>query len=167
MKRIDLTKTDAEVLREHVGKLYGHVYEPEELVFNAAKAHQYDWLTARERGNESYVRVDWYKRFDGQQVIDFTQQPLEELLGPNPTVRIPPDGPRRTDRLAPYIYEQLGIQLYPDDIWIEYIDADAMECIIKLNPHHLALKGGIRATYVDRRLDELLTNVELDGFHQE
>lgn len=66
-----------------------------------------------------------------------------------------------------YIYDQLGIFLRQFDVWIEYIPADATEFTIKLSPRHLALKGEIRAVFIDRRLDELLLNGELDGFNQE
>ena len=167
MSRLDLSKPDDVLLREQINLKYGQDFTEKDLIFNVNRAQQYDMITAREKGCESYVRMDWYNRFDGQKVMDFNQASLEEILGKHATVRIPPDGPRRTDKLVSYIYDQLGIYLRQFDVWIEYIPADATEFTIKLSPRHLALKGEIRAVFIDRRLDELLLNGELDGFNQE
>ncbi len=162
-KRLDLSKPAHVLLREELSELYGINFTEKNMVFHPNRTQQYSEDQAREIGEESFVRFDWVGDFDGQRYHSYTQTPLQDLIGVA-TVRIPPDGPRRTDRLTSYIYDQLGIRLDPQDIWIEWIPEDAIDVVIKLSPRHLALKGEIRGVYSARRLEELLTNAELDGF---
>lgn len=162
-KRLDLTKPADVLLREEISEMYGINFTEKNMVFHPNRTQQYNAEKAREIGEESFVRFDWRGDYDGQRYHSYTQTSLQDLIG-NATVRIPPDGPRRTDRLTSYIYDQLGIRLEPQDIWIEWIPEDATNVIIRLSPRHLALKGVIRAVYSARRLEELLTNAELDGF---
>lgn len=162
-KRLDLTKPGHQLLREELSELYEMQFTPETLLFHPNRTQQHSKDVARELGEESFVRFDWAHGFDGQQYHNYTQTSLNDLIGPA-TVRIPPDGPRRTDYLTGYIYDQLGIRLDPQDIWIEWISEDAVDIVIKLSPRHLALKGEIRGVYSARRLEELLTNAELNGF---
>ena len=162
-KRLDLSKPAAVLLREEISALYGIEFTEQNLKFHKNRTQQHTAERAREVGEESFVRFDWKGDFDGQRYHNYTQTSLQDLIGVA-TVRTPPDGPRRTDRLTEYIYDQLGIRLDPQDIWIEWIPDDAIDVVIKLSPRHLALKGEIRGVYSARRLDELLTNAELDGF---
>lgn len=165
--RVDLSQTAAEVMLHRLSYVYGVELTSKDIVFHPNGAQQFDRETAEKRGVESYLRFDWIGNYEGKRKLEFTQADVRDLLGSDCMIRVPPKGPRRTDRLAHYIYEQLGINIDRHDIFVEYIPADVEEFTLKIYKRHLALKGEIKVVYSDRRLEDLWPTTVLQGFNKE
>ncbi|QXO09529.1 hypothetical protein pEaSNUABM11_00105 [Erwinia phage pEa_SNUABM_11] len=164
--RVDLSKTAPEILINRINYVFGTSYTAEQLTFDARGAVPLSKEEARREGVESKAAAYYRKGFTGSQNFMFTRGDLNKLLK-GVVVPVPFGAVQWSQDLAPYIFDELGVNLNPQQILIEPIPEDATDYTVRLIPRHLSLKGTIAIQFVDptpRRLKTLVKKTELDGF---
>lgn len=164
--RVDLSKTAPEILINRINYVFGTSYTPDQLTFDSRGAVPLSIEEARREGVESKAAAYYKNGYSGSQNFVFTRGDLNKLLR-GAVVPVPFGAVKSSEELAPYIFDELGVNINPHQILIEPIPEDATDFTVRLIPRHLSLKGTIAIEFVDptpRKLKVLVSKTELDGF---
>jgi len=164
--RVDLSKTAPEILINRINYVLGSSYTPATLTFNARGAVPLDKFEARRHNAESKAAGLFSGGLKGGQDFYYIRGDLNKLLK-GAVVKVPQGAVQWSQDLAPYVFDELGVNLTRHQILIEPIPEDAENYILRLIPRHLSLKGTIAVQFVDptpRKLKLLVTKTKLDGF---
>ena len=163
--RIDLSKKPHEIIILRINYIWGKSYLPDDVVFNKRGAWPLDSQRARKLGVESKIIGNFTRGYTGGQEFFYTRADLTEFFD-GVVVEIP-NTVMWTYHCAPYLAEELGLQLEQEDIQIDKIPEGTTDYLIKIAEHHPSFKGTLAVRFIDptpRFLKELVTKRDLDGF---
>lgn len=164
--RIDLTKPPKQILVDRFNYVFGISYTVDNYDFHPAGVQPLTKEERRKKGVESKVAARFKNGISGHREFYITRADLSKFLV-GIEVEVPKGAVEWSHELAPYVIEQIGLDLEPYDIMVEPITDDMETYQAHLIPNHLSFKGTISIVFVDptpRLLANLVTKRALDGF---